>query len=68
MTNTLSLSPASWRKSSYSGPSGGECVEVAGVQQSFFPVVPVRDSKDISRGHIAVPSSAWAEFTDTIRL
>ncbi|MBE1534687.1 hypothetical protein H4W34_004520 [Actinomadura algeriensis] len=32
----------SWRKSSYSGPNGGNCVELAGLPGA----VGVRDSKD----------------------
>ncbi|MEO3826206.1 DUF397 domain-containing protein [Actinomadura sp. B10D3] len=31
-----------WRKSSYSGGSGGECVEMAMMQQCIL----IRDSKD----------------------
>jgi hypothetical protein len=36
------LDGARWRKSSYSGPNGGECVEVAHVEG----VIAVRDSKN----------------------
>jgi hypothetical protein len=39
----MDLTGATWRKSSYSGGNGGNCVEVA----SDLPgVVAVRDSKD----------------------
>ncbi|WP_416875724.1 DUF397 domain-containing protein, partial [Kitasatospora sp. SC0581] len=34
---------AVWRKSSYSGGNGGNCIEVA---PGFPGLVPVRDSKD----------------------
>ncbi|MGW0559865.1 DUF397 domain-containing protein [Streptomyces sp. NPDC003016] len=37
-----SLTGAQWRKSTYSGTSGGECVEVAGLSAP----IAVRDSKD----------------------
>lgn len=36
------LTSAKWRKSSYSGSNGGECVELAGLPGT----VAVRDSKD----------------------
>ncbi|MGW0661840.1 DUF397 domain-containing protein [Streptodolium elevatio] len=53
-----------WRKSSYSGASGGECVEVADVADAQ---VPVRDSKDTARGHLMIPEQAWAGFTGQLR-
>ena len=37
------LDPPEWRKSSFSGGSGGNCVEVAG---NLPGVIAVRDSKD----------------------
>ncbi|MFC9239035.1 DUF397 domain-containing protein [Streptomyces decoyicus] len=47
-----------WRKSSYSGGAGGECVEVA----DCIHVVRVRDSKDTSRPAISVAAAAWTAF------
>ncbi|WP_078508755.1 DUF397 domain-containing protein [Streptomyces zinciresistens] len=47
-----------WRKSSYSGGAGGECVEVADCAYA----VGVRDSKDTSRPAISVAAAAWAAF------
>ncbi|MEV5831336.1 DUF397 domain-containing protein [Spirillospora sp. NPDC052242] len=38
----MDLTRAAWRKSSYTGPNGGDCVELA----SFPETVAVRDSKD----------------------
>jgi hypothetical protein len=38
----MDLTSAKWRKSSYSGSNGGNCVEVAGAPGQ----VAVRDSKD----------------------
>ncbi|MET8693032.1 DUF397 domain-containing protein [Streptomyces bauhiniae] len=57
------LTNALWRKSSYSGGSGGEsCVEVA---DGFPGVVPVRDSK-VKRGAVLiVGASAWTHFIDS---
>jgi hypothetical protein len=54
----INLTGASWRKSTYSGGSGGECVEVA----EGFPVVPVRDSKDPEGPALVFSTSAWAAF------
>ncbi|MGQ5648574.1 DUF397 domain-containing protein [Streptomyces sp. EKR5.2] len=47
-----------WRKSSYSGGAGGECVEVADRAH----VVRVRDSKDTSRPALSVAAAAWTTF------
>jgi len=38
-----STQPARWRKSSYSSPNGGNCLEVG--EGAMFGAVPVRDSK-----------------------
>ncbi|WTW95004.1 DUF397 domain-containing protein [Streptomycetaceae bacterium NBC_01309] len=56
--------PVGWRKSSYSGGSGGECVEVA---TSSAALVPVRDSKDVARGFITVPARAWISFAGSLK-
>ncbi|MEU1125493.1 DUF397 domain-containing protein [Streptomyces sp. NPDC005899] len=53
------LSPAIWRKSSYSGGSGGDCLEVA---DGLPHVVPVRDSKLIDGPALAFRTGAWAAF------
>ncbi|URM89274.1 DUF397 domain-containing protein [Streptomyces sp. MRC013] len=47
-----------WRKSSYSGGAGGECIEVADCVQT----VHIRDSKDTSRPALSVGAPAWAAF------
>lgn len=47
-----------WFKSSYSGSSGDDCVEVAVTGQD----VCVRDSKDVTRPHIAVGREEWSRF------
>ncbi|WP_067466137.1 DUF397 domain-containing protein [Actinomadura macra] len=38
----MDLTNAQWRKSTHSGPNGGECVELVGIAGA----VAVRDSKD----------------------
>ncbi|MGY0022250.1 DUF397 domain-containing protein [Streptomyces sp. YJ-C3] len=47
-----------WRKSTYSGPEGGECIEVAITPAK----VHVRDSKNAQGVSLAFDSSAWAHF------
>jgi len=47
-----------WRKSSYSGANGGNCVEVADDAR----VVLVRDTTDRDGGTLAFTPDAWAEF------
>ncbi|MFF7246467.1 DUF397 domain-containing protein [Embleya sp. NPDC008237] len=53
----------SWRKSSYSGQSGQECVEVAPLDG----VVGARVSKDIARGHLAISPVAWAALMQSVK-
>ncbi|MFF4380995.1 DUF397 domain-containing protein [Kitasatospora sp. NPDC001547] len=48
-----------WRKSSYSGGEGGNCIEVAsGLPGS----IPVRDSKDPDGPALAFSPEAWRSF------
>ncbi|MFI8948015.1 DUF397 domain-containing protein [Streptomyces sp. NPDC053750] len=58
------LRAADWRKSSYSNQDGGACVEVAPDLPSL---VPVRDSKDPSRGALLFTAPAWAAFVGGVR-
>ncbi|GAA4075903.1 DUF397 domain-containing protein [Actinomadura miaoliensis] len=44
-----------WRKSSRSDTSGGQCVELAGIEGS----VGVRDSKDPSGPKLMLTADAW---------
>ncbi|MFG3163771.1 DUF397 domain-containing protein [Streptomyces sp. NPDC048232] len=60
----IDLSAVSWRRSSYSNTSGGECVEVA---DGIPSLVPVRDSKDPARGALLFTAPAWAAFVDGVR-
>jgi hypothetical protein len=55
---------AQWRKSSYSGGNGGDCVEVA---RNLPGVVAVRDSKNRSGPALAFTSSAWDEFLADVK-
>ncbi|WP_329811894.1 DUF397 domain-containing protein [Streptomyces sp. GSL17-113] len=47
-----------WRKSSYSGSDGGNCVEVAQTPE----MVHIRDSKEQRGPVLSVPSREWADF------
>lgn len=58
------LSGATWRKSSYSGTNGGNCVEVAG---NLPGVVAVRDSKDPEGPVLAFAKNDWRAFLDAAR-
>lgn len=58
-------SKAQWRKSSYSGPNGGDCVEVADGCPAA--TVPVRDSKNPDGPVVVVGANAWRAFVDGLR-
>jgi hypothetical protein len=58
------LMDAHWRKSSYSGPEGGECVEVA---DGVPGLVPVRDSKDPDGPALVFPAGAWSGFVEAVK-
>ncbi|MGW0627190.1 DUF397 domain-containing protein [Streptomyces sp. NPDC002758] len=49
----------SWFKSSYSGTSGGDCVEIAVAPGT----VHVRDSKKQADAVLVFPQEQWAVFT-----
>ena len=51
-----------WRKSSYSGNGGGNCVEVATGGR-----VLVRDSQDRSGTVLRFPPAAWRRFADRVK-
>jgi hypothetical protein len=51
-----------WRKSSYSGANGGQCVEVASADG-----ILVRDTTDRDGGTLAFTAGAWASFTASLR-
>ncbi|MDQ0959632.1 hypothetical protein QFZ66_003510 [Streptomyces sp. B4I13] len=60
----IDLSNVTWRKSSYSNPDGGQCLEVA---DHIPAVVPVRDSKTPERGAVLFGLGAWASFLDALK-
>ncbi|MEU4471657.1 DUF397 domain-containing protein [Micromonospora sp. NPDC023888] len=58
------LAGATWRKSTRSGGSGGDCVEVA---DNLPGVVGVRDSKDPSGPALTFAPAAWAAFVGGVQ-
>jgi hypothetical protein len=55
-TTEHDLSSAQWRKSTYSGGEGGDCVEVA---DGLPGIVPVRDSKALEGPALVFPVDSW---------
>jgi len=51
-----------WRKSSYSGSNGGQCVEVASAAG-----VTVRDTADRDGTALAFTPAAWKAFTSRLK-
>ncbi|WP_225844757.1 DUF397 domain-containing protein [Streptomyces sp. HPF1205] len=56
-----------WRKSSFSGSNGGECVEWAPAHAAATGEVPVRDSKVPYGPHLAFSPTAWSAFIGAIK-
>ena len=56
-------SAMTWRKSSYSGNSGGNCVEVGAAA----PLIAVRDSKDPDGTRLAFGREAWEAFAAKVK-
>ncbi|MFI6948753.1 DUF397 domain-containing protein [Streptomyces sp. NPDC050422] len=72
------LSTATWHKSSYSGGSGGDCLEIGTWRKSTYSggdggdclevldgvpeIVPVRDSKVTDGPALMFRAAAWSTF------
>ncbi|MGW1428881.1 DUF397 domain-containing protein [Streptomyces sp. NPDC002431] len=52
-----------WRKSSYSGASNGECLEVVDGHAS----IPVRDSKNPTGPAILFTAHGWSAFVAAVK-
>ncbi|WP_285495941.1 DUF397 domain-containing protein [Actinomadura sp. NBRC 104425] len=52
-----------WRKSSYSGSTGGECVEVARIEGARG----VRDSKALEVGYLTIDRGRWVALLSEIK-
>ncbi|GGT34492.1 DUF397 domain-containing protein [Streptomyces atratus] len=60
----VDLSAATWRKSSHSNTSGGDCLEVADGHPG---IVPVRDSKRPAGPALVITASAWTPFVESVK-
>jgi hypothetical protein len=71
-----------WRKSSYSGNGGGDCVEVGAWRKSSYSsngggecveaghipgAVLIRDTKNRDGGTLAFSADAWSAFVASLR-
>jgi uncharacterized protein DUF397 len=77
----MDLTRAEWRKSSYTGDNGGNCVEVAAVWRKStrsgsnggacvevaHGVVAVRDSKDPRGPVLTVEPAGWRDFVVEVK-
>jgi hypothetical protein len=59
----MDMTPPAWRKSSYSGSSGDNCVEAA----TRLGTVAIRDTKDPSGTQLAIRPTTWLAFTRRIK-
>lgn len=57
------MNSLNWRKPSYSGGQGGDCVEVADTTGRVL----VRDTKNRDGGTLSVPADAWRKFTAALK-
>jgi hypothetical protein len=57
------LDSATWRKSSYSGSNGGNCVEVGGAAGN----VAVRDTQDRAGAVLTLSVDAWRAFAEGLK-
>lgn len=57
------MSNPTWRKSSFSGSSEPDCVEVAGLRDG----IGLRDSKNVGSGHLTVSVESFAALVRKIK-
>ncbi|MER7415010.1 MULTISPECIES: DUF397 domain-containing protein [Streptomyces] len=65
-TTALQLEGAIWRKSSHSGSSEGQCVEIADVVRTHQSIA-VRDSKDPAGPALLCAPEAFQVFVSAAR-
>ncbi len=56
------IDSGAWRKSSYSGGNGGDCIEIA-----VRDAVLVRDTKNRDGGTLAFSADAWRKFATGVK-
>ncbi|KAF5997529.1 MULTISPECIES: DUF397 domain-containing protein [Streptomyces] len=59
MENNAILTAVQWRKSSYSGDQGGQCIEIA---ETLDTTIAVRDSKNPTGPILTIAPAAFATF------
>ena len=59
------LTGATWRKSTYSNGTGGDCVEIAGMPGGGHAL---RDSKNPDGPKLTFTSDQWRTFTEGVKL
>jgi hypothetical protein len=59
----MDVTRATWRKSSYSGTNGGNCVEAGVAGKSLA----VRDSKDPHGSVLTIDPGAWRTFIGQLK-
>lgn len=57
------LSTAVWRKSTYSGGGGNDCLEVADGHPAL---IPVRDSKNPHGPKLVFRAETWSAFVEAV--
>ena len=60
----MDIGHVTWRKSSYSGNNGGNCIEVAHIPTA---AVAVRDSKDPDGPKLVFTPTDWRRFIHRIK-
>ncbi|WP_018653192.1 DUF397 domain-containing protein [Actinomadura flavalba] len=59
----MDLNRATWRKSSYSTPDGGDCVELANAPAT----VAIRDTKNRDGGTLFVGRESFRRFAGAVK-
>ncbi|MEU3166609.1 DUF397 domain-containing protein [Streptosporangium sp. NPDC006930] len=65
----MDLSDAKWKKSSLTGSNGGNCVEVATVEDTTGRphLIAVRDSKDPHGPKLLLTHTTWTTFLNHLK-
>lgn len=63
ISDAATIPDARWRKSSYSGQGGGQCVEVAHLRSA----IAVRDSKQTRGPALLLPTIAFSSLLTLVR-
>ena len=57
------MESADWRKSTYSGPTGNQCVEAGTGTRAVL----VRDTTNRDGAMLSIPAGAWQVFTSGLK-